>query len=111
MRYIQIPNPIKVSVRNSDITRTIAFFDLMSETWLNNQAEFGDSASSLRISMKLHMLFEKAKSGDTVAVEDADYAKLNRSVETSTYNPEVARQLMPFIDIVLSASTDLHSQE
>jgi len=106
MRYIQVPSPIKVSVNNPDVIRTISLFDLMNETWLNNQAVFGDSIASLRISMKLHNIFEKAKVGDVVAVEDADYAKLKLSVETSSYNPTVARQLLPFIDIVLSASSN-----
>jgi len=104
MRYVLIRPGI--AIPNSNPPKVFTFMEVLRESWLNHQEQFGNGVAAVRIGLKLDKLFSKYKEGEYVPVEDADYAKLKIAAESMTYNPGIARHLLPFIDSVLEAPAE-----
>ena len=113
MRYIQIPASFQVRIKNpqpptgpavADTMKSTTFIDTLCDVWLNHAQEFGATANAVRSAAKIAEAFEGKNPGDWVAIEDADFQKLEKAVETTGYNPAVARQLIPFMDAVANAT-------
>jgi hypothetical protein len=108
MRYIPIlpnvqtpPLPTPTGL----VPQNLQFKNVVINTWLLHPEHFGQGIHALRSGIKLTELFSAAEVGQTIAVEDADYDRLRKAVETAPYNPVIFRYLLPFADAILNAST------
>jgi hypothetical protein len=110
MKFIQVPNPIRLTdpitgqpAQNPELTfRTYGL-----QFWFND-SRWQKPISNMARLVKVLNAFESACIGETIKLEDADYAILKTIIESPTPEqslplPLFMLQLQPFADAVLGA--------
>lgn len=105
MKYITVPQEIKIVVDGVDQEVVQSFQDWLSASPLNSK-EFGASGKTLRMAVKLESRFSGKVAGSSVPVEDEEWEVLSTSVENPEggFNTRIAKLFLPFMDAVSSAS-------
>jgi hypothetical protein len=102
MRYITVPENIKIAQQPDPIP-----FLTLIESWTNDNKFGALGITGTKMSIAIHNRFVNAKAGDEIPLDDKEWTTLCDVVNNPTggYVTIVARQLMPFCDAVLEAST------
>lgn len=106
MKKILIPAPImfppEIAKGLEPDNRTVSFQEFLT-TAVDQFEEFGKGVSGIRQGAKIIEIVEKANG--EFQLEDADYAKLKEATNFASYNPKIARFLIPFFEALETAET------
>lgn len=113
MHYVVVPADVTVTNKRTgevvkyadgderkDLVVTMPFF---FEQYIVNSSELTKGVTTgegLRRIMKLTALFEDAKAGDVIGVEDADFKAVRKAVDAIQFPPAFqlyASQMLPFV--------------
>ena len=71
---------------------------------VGSHKHFGVGIAGVRQGLKVAAAVDAANA--TIVLEDAEYKELAAAVEAASYNPAVARYLLPFYEAVNGAATE-----
>lgn len=117
MRWVTIPEPITPVNPETGVAanKSVTFYEWVDINCLDNPAHFGDGRPGAKAVARLELSFGDADPGESVPLDDADWNRLVRSVNSPGKDrlwrsPRVAAQFVAFMDAIVDAPEDKPSQ-
>ncbi len=112
MRYITIPTPVTLVnwingapfIDESGRPMGPISFYRMLAMWFFDSEHMGAGSAQILTLVRLHAAFKDAAPGDEVAVEDADWEKLEKVRQTQRF-PSAAAQLAEYFNAIGAAGS------
>jgi hypothetical protein len=110
MRRFIVPKDIQLidPINDKPVFQPVKFRDFALQLWLNDKRIGASQVALARLGATILPKFVKAKPGDMIELEDADYEVLLPIVREPgdvAYGPLLGHQLLPFANAFIEAET------
>lgn len=108
MHHFRLPSPVQIRDFEGKAVEEWAFLKFFREGFAADP-KFGKTAEDVRSYCRISTAVEKTTAGEVVTLDTEDWKRLKDVMETPTapYKPWLVAQILPFIDAVANATTDL----